>query len=65
MGRIKTQLVKRTTQQLMDRHGTEMTADFDKNKELVSKFLKTSSKKTRNVIAGYATRLVNLKKKKD
>lgn len=57
MGRIKTRLVKSITKELFEKHGDEITTDFDKNKEVVSKRLDASSKKIRNIIAGYSTRL--------
>ena len=57
MGRIKTMLIKRVTNQLMDEHGENFTTEFDKNKELVEQYADIQSKKIRNVIAGYATRL--------
>lgn len=65
MGRIKTQLLKRATLRLMKEHGGEMTDDFGKNKELIAKFLDVPSKKFRNIIAGYATRLVKVMNKKE
>ncbi len=59
MGRIKTQLVKRLTEQLHREHGQELKATFEENKQIVEKlFDRPVSKKLRNVIAGYATRLV-------
>ena len=58
MGRIKTQLVKRTTVKLYREHKDEFKSDFAANKEVVSKLLATDSKKMINVIAGYITRLV-------
>jgi len=58
MGRIKTQLVKRTTNELMRDYGSEFTDDFKKNKEILAKHMSFSSKKIRNTIAGYLTRLV-------
>ena len=36
----------------------KFTPDFEKNKEVVSKMISTQSKKLRNIIAGYVTRLV-------
>lgn len=57
MGRIKTKLVKRNTKKLMDQHGDKMGKDFDANKKVVDKEAKIPSKKLRNIIAGYATRL--------
>jgi len=57
MGRIKTQQIKRVTMQLMKEHGSEFKKDFNENKELVGQFVNVKSKKLRNVIAGYVTRL--------
>jgi small subunit ribosomal protein S17e len=58
MGRIKTQLVKRTTLKLLREHPTSFTPDFTQNKELVSRYLDAKSKKIRNIVAGYVTRLI-------
>lgn len=57
MGRIKTMLIKRVTNQLMDEHAEVFTTDFEKNKVLVEEHANIPSKKIRNVIAGYTTRL--------
>ena len=56
MGRIKTALVKRTAKQIFELHNDEVSEDFDKNKQVVAKYI-TVSKKLRNVIAGYLVRL--------
>ena len=58
MGRIKTALVKRVTNELVKRYGSELKTDYHENKAVVEKYVELSSKKLRNVIAGYATRLV-------
>lgn len=63
MGRIKTQFVKRVTKQLVNEHADEVSTDFTKNKEFVDQYLTVSSKKIRNVIAGYATRLAKARLK--
>ncbi|MBS3097959.1 30S ribosomal protein S17e [Candidatus Woesearchaeota archaeon] len=62
MGRIKTTLIKRVTHELMRLHFNEFTDDFNKNKGIVNKFVSISSKKLRNAIAGYATRLIKKSK---
>jgi small subunit ribosomal protein S17e len=62
MGRIKTQLVKRKTRDLMEQHAGAFTSDFEKNKELVQDYTEGSSRKLRNLIAGYITRIVKSKK---
>ena len=63
MGRIKTKLTKRVTLEMMQDHSDEFTEDFANNKKKVDQFLDIPSKKLRNIVAGYATRLA--KKKED
>ena len=58
MGRVKTDLVKRVTHELMNRYGGQFSDDFEKNKAVVNKLILTPSKKLKNIIAGYATRLI-------
>ncbi len=58
MGRIKTVLVKRITQKLIKENPDKFSTDFTINKKLVSNLTDVSSIKMRNIIAGYATRLV-------
>ena len=62
MGRIKTKLIKRVTNKLVDRHRQDFKQNFEENKKLVSNFADISSIKIRNVIAGYVTRLMKTKK---
>ena len=61
MGRIKTKMIKRLTHQVVSLHKEEFKQDFDNNKKLVNKFMTTPSKKIRNAIAGYVTRLMKVK----
>ncbi len=62
MGRIKTQFIKRTSTDLMGKHSDKFTIDFEHNKIAVSQLTDVQSKKVRNVIAGYLSRLVRNKK---
>ncbi|PIN73231.1 30S ribosomal protein S17e [Candidatus Woesearchaeota archaeon CG10_big_fil_rev_8_21_14_0_10_45_16] len=57
MGRIKTTFIKRKTRELLKIHGENFTTDFTQNKVLTSRHTVIPSKKLRNVIAGYMTRL--------
>ena len=57
MGRIKTQLVKRTTLGLFKDNREKFKKNFTENKAVVSELLKVPSKKIRNLVAGYVTRL--------
>lgn len=57
MGRIKTQLIKRTTEEIIGKNSEDFTVEFNDNKRILDSKLDISSKKIRNVIAGYLTRL--------
>ncbi len=57
MGRIKTTFIKRKTKELFRMHGEKFTPDFEQNKQLTSQYIQVSSKKLRNIVAGYMTRL--------
>lgn len=58
MGRVKTQLVKRAALRFMKEHPKTFKKDFSENKILLAGVSEIFSKKLRNVIAGYLTRLV-------
>ncbi len=57
MGRIKTGLVKRITKELMKAHGNDFAPEFGHNKAVLNSVSNMPSKKIRNIVAGYATRL--------
>ena len=57
MGRIKTTQIKRKTKELLKMHGDKFTSDFSQNKTITDKYTVVKSKKLRNTIAGYMTRL--------
>ena len=57
MGRIKTQQVKRVSFELIKKHKDSFKTEFTENKKLVDDFAEIRSKKLRNMIAGYVTRL--------
>ena len=58
MGRIKTTQVKRIALRLVDEQRELFKEEFEDNKQLVDQFVDIPSKKLRNVIAGYVTRLI-------
>ena len=51
-------MIKRITNNLVAEHRDEFKKTFAENKTLVEKFADIPSKKLRNVIAGYVTRLM-------
>ncbi|MFT4304931.1 MAG: 30S ribosomal protein S17e [Candidatus Woesearchaeota archaeon] len=57
MGRIKTMLIKRNTNELVEKTGTSFGKDFEHNKKEVVNHANFGSKKIRNIVAGYVTRL--------
>ena len=57
MGRIKTSLIKRVGLDIMNNFGDKVSQDYEQNKKLVEELTGISSKKLRNIIAGYITRL--------
>ena len=65
MGRIKTALSKRVTNEVLSKHREEFTEDYEINKQKVLKYIDFPSKKIRNVVAGYVTRLVKKANKTD
>ncbi len=58
MGRIKTTLIKRNAIEVIDRNPNKFTTDFNENKEIMKDLVELNSKKLRNVMAGYITRLM-------
>lgn len=58
MGRIKTTQVKRAGRKLVGLHNGKFSNDFASNNKLVDKLADIKSKKLRNVITGYVTRLI-------
>ena len=57
MGRIKTDMVKRTTVKLVTAYPDKFSKSFENNKKAIAPLAEVRSKKLRNVIAGYAVRL--------
>lgn len=62
MGRIKTKLVKRISSELYSENPEKFKDSFDENKKVADTLADIPSKKLRNVIAGYITRLVKQNK---
>ena len=61
MGRIKTKLIKRLTKDVIKHSKERCTTQFEDNKKLVAELLASASKKIRNSVAGYVTRLMKVK----
>lgn len=63
MGKVRTKVVKRTAKEMLERFPQEFTDDFEHNKKKLMELTEISSKRLRNRIAGYITRLVKQKKR--
>ena len=50
--------IKNLTARILENHKEQFTRDFEKNKEILSQKIKLESKKIRNQIAGYITRMM-------
>ncbi len=62
MGRIKTKVIKRVTQKMIEEHADSFSEDYAKNKLAIRNFLDIKSHKLENIVAGYVTKLVKLRK---
>ena len=58
MGRVRTKTVKRAARQLIEKFYPKMSLDFHYNKRVLDDVAIVPSKRIRNKIAGYASRLM-------
>ncbi|HID16520.1 MAG TPA: 30S ribosomal protein S17e [Candidatus Atribacteria bacterium] len=61
MGKVRPILVKRLARELLSRYPDKFTLDFEENKRLVAELTDIKSKRLRNRVAGYITRLVRIR----
>lgn len=57
MGKVRTETVKRISRELLRRFPDRFSGDFESDKQAVNELVQTRSKRLRNRIAGYVTRL--------
>lgn len=57
MGKVRTDTVKRISRELIRRYPARFAGDFESDKQAVNELVVTQSKRLRNRIAGYVTRL--------
>ncbi len=58
VGKVRPELVKRTAEELVEMYPDRFGTDFEGNKKLVESLTTVSSKRLRNRIAGYISRLL-------
>jgi len=64
LGKVRTETVKRAARELIERFPNKFTSEYEANKASVNQLLIAPSKKLRNLIAGYVTRLKMTEAKK-
>ena len=57
MGKVRIETVKRISKELLRRYPDRFTGQFESDKQAVNELVETQSKRLRNRIAGYVTRL--------
>ena len=57
MGKVRIETVKRVSRELLRRYPDRFTGEFESDKHAVNELVITQSKRLRNRIAGYITRL--------
>jgi len=65
MGKVRPSYIKSTARKLIEAYPDKFTTDFETNKNLVKELTNIESKKVKNRIAGYITRLMKQKKQKE
>jgi len=61
LGKVRPSAVKRLARELLAKYPDKFTSDFETNKKLVAELTDITSKRFRNRVAGYITRLVKIK----
>jgi small subunit ribosomal protein S17e len=61
MGKVRTILIKKVSKELTNKYPDVFTTDFEKNKELLDKYLEVDSKHLRNRISGYIVNLMKIR----
>ncbi len=61
MGRIKTTFVKNIGKELMEKHPESFSGNFEDNKKALAPLVSFTSRKMRNLVAGYITSVKNVK----
>jgi len=58
MGKVRPKYIKNTARKLVEMYPDRFTTDFEENKKAVMELTDITSKRIRNQVAGYITRLM-------
>lgn len=64
MGKVRPIFIKRTARELLEKYKDKFKPDFEHNKRVVQELTNIRSKRMRNKIAGYITRLIKIEAKR-
>lgn len=65
MGKVRPAYIKNVARQLLEMYPDKFTTDFEHNKRMVKQLADIPSKRVRNRIAGYITRLVKIRMREE
>ena len=60
MGKVRTELIKRVSLELIEKYPKSFTSEFEPNKQFLKEIGFDVSKKLRNKVAGYVTTLIKI-----
>jgi len=60
LGKVRTELVKRIAQELVDKYPKSFGVSFEENKQFLKQVQLEVTKRLRNRIAGYVTRIIRV-----
>ena len=64
MGSVRTEAIKKLAKVLVETHHEKFSADYEANKKSVDELVDSKSKRVRNQVAGYVTRLLVIETQK-
>ncbi|MGV9142058.1 MAG: 30S ribosomal protein S17e [Promethearchaeota archaeon] len=65
MGKVRTDLIKNVSKELINNYPNVFTTDFEENKRLLDKYLDVDSKHLRNRISGYIVNLLKIRSREE
>jgi len=57
LGRVRTEMIKKTAREILESNPHRFSTDYEENKKAVDELVNAKTKRVRNRIAGYVTRL--------
>jgi len=63
MGKVRTELVKRISAELVEKYPRSFTSEFEENKQFLREIGLDVSKKLRNRLAGYISGIIRIRQR--